>query len=83
MLQSRCTDYPYTSWKLRSIDHEKAILNIETKRGLELVFEIGADYVSLIERDEPELKHITGNKYAPGYILYLLSKSGIHLMPVD
>lgn len=48
MLQSRCTDYPYQEWKLRSISEDKALLTIKTKR-MELVFEIGEDYVKLIE----------------------------------
>lgn len=47
------------------------------------MFEIGEDYVKLIERDEPELAHIVNKPLAPGYLLHLLSKSGIHLMPVD
>lgn len=82
MLQSGITDYPYQSWKLRSIGDNVALLDIETKR-LKLVFEIGEDYVKLIERDEPELAHIVNKPLAPGYLLHLLSKSGIHLMPVD
>ena len=39
MLQSRCTDYPYQSWKLRCIANDVALLDLETKR-LKLVFEI-------------------------------------------
>lgn len=57
ILQSRCTDYPYQGWKIRSVADEKVILTVETKR-LELNFEIGPEYVKLIERDEQELKHI-------------------------
>ena len=33
-LQSRCTDYPYRRWKLRAVDNQRAILDIETRRGL-------------------------------------------------
>jgi len=47
------------------------------------VFEIGADYVKLIEREEPELKHLVNKPFAPGYLLHQLSKCGIHLIPVD
>ena len=39
MLQSRCTDYPYQSWKLRCIANDVALLDLETKR-LKLVFVI-------------------------------------------
>lgn len=71
MLQSRCTDYPYTSWKLRSIGEngEKALLDIETKR-MKIVFEIGEDYVKLIEREEPELQHLVDKPMNPGYLLH-------------
>lgn len=54
MLQSRITDYPYVSWDLRSVGPDVALLDLKTKR-INLVFEIGADYVKLIEREEPEL----------------------------
>ena len=56
-LQSRCTDYPFKSWKLRCVGNQRAILDIVTKR-IELTFEIGADYLMLIEKSEPELKHL-------------------------
>jgi len=69
MLQSRCTDYPYTSWKLRSISIDTAILDIETKR-MTLVFEIGKDYVKLLEREEPELSHLVNRPFPPGYLLH-------------
>lgn len=84
MLQSRCTDYPYTSWKIRSVGEngERALLDIETKR-MKLVFEIGDDYVKLIERDEPELQHLVNKEMSPGYLLHELSRSGIHLLPID
>ena len=72
-LQSRCTDYPYESWKLRCIAPDVALLDVQGKR-INLVFEIGADYVSLIERDEPELKHLVNKKLSPGIILRSLSR---------
>ncbi len=50
-LQSRCTDYPYKRWKLRSTENQKAILDIETRRGLLLTFEIGPDYLKLLIED--------------------------------
>jgi len=58
------------------------LLDIETKR-MKLVFEIGDDYVKLIERDEPELQHLVNKEMSPGYLLHELSRSGIHLLPID
>ena len=57
-------------------------MTVETKR-LELNFEIGPKYVKLIERDEPELRHIVDKEMAPGYLLKKMSRAGIHLMPDD
>ena len=94
-LQSRCTDYPYKRWKLRCIENQKAVLDIETKRGILLNFEIGPEYLMLtvdansegeqIEGIEvfPELKHLKNQKFSPGYLLLELSKCGIHLLPRD
>lgn len=81
-LQSRTTDYPYESWKLRCIEEGVALLDLKGKR-INLTFEIGDDYVCLIERDEPELKHLVDKKMHPGMILKLLSRCGIHLLPDD
>lgn len=81
-LQSRTTDYPYESWKLRCIEPDVALLDLKGKR-INLTFEIGADYVSLVERDEPELKHLIDQKLPPGVVLRTLSRSGIHLLPDD
>ena len=88
-LQSRCTDYPYKRWKLRCVENQVAILDIETRRGLELTFEIGPEYLMLLveTKDEaegerfPELKHLKNQKFQPGYLLLELSKCGIHLLP--
>lgn len=81
-LQSRCTDYPYESWKLRCIAPDVAIFDIQGKR-INLTFEIGEDYVMLIEKDEPELKHLVNQKMSPGMVLKNLSRCGIHLLPDD
>jgi cancer susceptibility candidate protein 1 len=81
-LQSRCTDYPYKKWKLRCVENEQAILDIETKR-LTLTFEIGPDYLMLLERNDPELKDLVNKKLQPGVLLLELSKCGLHLMPAD
>ena len=91
-LQSRCSDYPYKRWKLRCVENQKAILDIETRRGLSLAFEIGADYLMLLvegpsegEQGEvyPELRHIKNKPFQPGFLLMELSKCGIHIMPRD
>jgi len=81
-LQSRCTDYPYKRWNLRCIENERAILDIETKR-INMTFEIGPDYLMLIEKTDPEFKDLINKKLEPGYLLMELSKCGVHLMPVD
>lgn len=81
-LQSRCTDYPYKRWNLRCIENERAILDIETKR-INMTFEIGPDYLMLIEKTDPEFKDLINRKLEPGYLLMELSKCGVHLMPVD
>ena len=39
-IQPRCTDFPYRSWKIRCVENEVAILDIETLR-INLTFEIG------------------------------------------
>jgi len=88
-LQSRCTDYPYKRWKLRSVENQKAVLDIETRRGLPLTFEIGPEYLKLLVEPEaegapevfPELRHLQNKEFVPGYLLLELSKSGIHLLP--
>lgn len=40
---------------------------------LKLVFEIGPGYCKLIERDEPELQHLVGQKLVPGVLLHVNS----------
>lgn len=81
MLQSRCTDYPYQSWKLRCIDNDVALLDLETKR-LKLVFEISPLQLKLVNCDEESLAHLNDKDgFTPGYLLQELAKCGILLMP--
>ena len=83
MLQSRCTDFPYRNWKLRCVDHDVALLDLETER-LNMVFEISALQLKLIECDEPALAHLNGKDgFTPGYLLEELAKCGLLLMPRD
>lgn len=78
----RCTDYPYKSWYLRCVAHDKALLDIVTQRTT-FIFEITPGEVRLIEKSDPELAHIVNKSFPPGLILQLLLKSGINLMPVN
>ena len=81
MLQSRCTDYPYQSWKLRCIDNDIALLDLETKR-LKLTFEISPLQLKLVNCEEEALAHLAGKDgITPGYLLQELAKCGILLMP--
>ena len=69
MLQSRCTDYPYQSWKLRCIDQDVALLDLETKR-LKLQFQISALELKLVNCDEEALAHLNDKSgFTPGYLL--------------
>lgn len=85
MLQSRCTDYPYRGWKLRCIDSDRALLDLQTKR-IDLQFEIGSLYLKLVKpskEEQPELAHLHGRSLHPGFLLKEMSKCGIHLLPRD
>lgn len=52
-------------------------------------FEIGSLYLKLVEpkddkgSETPELAHLFGKEFHPGYLLKEMSKCGIHLMPRD
>ena len=81
-LQSRCTDYPYKRWKIRCVEAETAILDVETKR-VTLTFELGRNYIKLIEKTDPEFKDILDKPMSPGELFLELQKCGINLMPVD
>ena len=82
LLLPRCTDYPYKSWKLRCVDDQKAIMDIETKR-LSISFEIGKNYAMLIERKEPEFAHLLNKELSPGFLLLELARCGVLLLPKD
>ena len=83
MLQSRITDFPYQSWKLRCVEDDKALLDLETKR-LMLTFEITPLQMRLVNCDEPSLAHLNEKEgLSPGYLLLELAKCGILLMPRD
>ena len=79
-ISDRCLDYPYNGWKLRCVEKEKAILEIETKR-LSLRFEIYAGCVILKNRSEFEFSHIVNKEMTPGNLLKELCNCGVNLLP--
>jgi cancer susceptibility candidate protein 1 len=81
-LQSKVTDFPYDSWYLRSVDNQKALLSIVTKR-ININIEIYPLHVRLVEMEQPELSHLLNKDMHIGILLFELSKCGIHLMPED
>jgi len=82
-MQSRCLDYPYKSWKLRSVsDNDKAYLDIEGKR-LTFKFEIGSGFIKLLKMPEKEFAHLYDKDFEPAQLLYELYRCGVNLLPVD
>lgn len=82
-LQSRAVDFPYKSWKLRSVsENDVALLDIEGKR-LTFKFEIGHGYVKLRKMLEKEFNHLYDKEFEPEQLLYELYKCGVNLMPID
>lgn len=57
ILMNRCEDYPYKSWKLRSVNKNTARLDIEGRR-LQLNFEIGPGYVQLLKDSDPQIQFL-------------------------
>lgn len=80
--QPRTVDFPYISWKLRSIEDEVAQLDLEGRR-MTLKFHICSGYVILCPRGDPELAHLIGKKLQPAELLYGLYRCGINLLPED
>lgn len=58
ILMNRCEDYPYKSWKLRSVNKNTARLDIEGRR-LQLNFEIGPGYVQLLKDSDPQIQFLS------------------------
>jgi cancer susceptibility candidate protein 1 len=71
LTKERCIDYPYLSWKLRSVSDDSALIDIQGKRQV-LRFEIGPGYVILKQRNEPELAHLVNKKMTPGTLLSVI-----------
>lgn len=91
-MQTRCLDFPYKSWKFRSIkESDLACLDIEGQR-LFIQFHIGMGFVQLkkiIEKDNlsgQSLKEFAGlmNKdFEPEQLLYEMFRCGVNLLPVN
>jgi cancer susceptibility candidate protein 1 len=48
-----------------------------------LTFEIGRNYIKLIEQIEPEFKDLVDKPLSPGILFLELQKCGINLLPID
>ncbi|CAK64192.1 unnamed protein product (macronuclear) [Paramecium tetraurelia] len=81
LLQERCLDYPYKSFKLRCVGNEKAILDIQGARDL-FKFEIGPGYIQLLKKDT-EFQHFAYKKLLVGALFYELYRSGVNFIPVN
>lgn len=81
-LQPRCIDFPYLSWKIRSIQPHQALLNINTKR-VNLQFLLEDQFVQLIGEPLESLEFLYNKPMLPGSLLHALNKSGINLLPED
>ena len=80
-IADRCLDYPYNGFRLRCVEPEVALLDINTKR-IDLRFKIGPGWVQLVDREEDEFAHITDKKLEPGMLLKELYNCGVNLLPV-
>lgn len=83
-IQTRCIDFPYHSWKMRCINEETAICDIQTRR-IRLKFQIKSQFCQLLSIGEEcsDLDHILKKDILPGTLLFELYKSGINLLPED
>jgi cancer susceptibility candidate protein 1 len=83
VLLPRNTDFPFTSWFLRCVSNNKAILEVTGKR-MEFRFVITGGYMEFVDTQNlPELAHLRGLKSSPGFIVLEMKKCGILLLPED
>ncbi|KRX06750.1 hypothetical protein PPERSA_09152 [Pseudocohnilembus persalinus] len=92
IVNQRIEDFPYKSWKIKRYKENTSIFTLNGRR-INLVFEIGAGYVKIIEDrtldlDEQErfnkyFKDICGVQMTPGEMLYRLQQIGINYLPKD
>lgn len=59
---------------MRCIHDDIALIDIQGKRQI-IRFEIGSGYVSLRQRNEPELAHLSNKKMPPGILLHVKLKT--------
>lgn len=90
-MQTRCLDFPYKSWKLRSIkENDLACLDIEGQR-LFIQFHIGSGFVQLkkiMEKENlggqlKEFAYLMNKDMEPANLLYEMYRCGVNLLPVD
>ena len=90
-MQTRCLDFPYKSWKLRSIrENDLACLDIEGQR-LFIQFHIGVGFIQLkkiVEKENvggqlKEFVHLMNKDMEPADLLYEMYRCGVNLLPVD
>lgn len=91
-MQTRCLDFPYKSWKFRSIkENDLACLDIEGQR-LFIQFHIGMGFVQLkriIEKDNlsgqslKEFADLMNKDFEPEQLLYEMYRCGVNLLPVN
>ena len=84
LLLPKCTDCPYRSFFLRCSSTEAALLDIETRRGIKLQFEIERTTVKLVaDSGIKELASVVGKDFQPGLLVQELVKRGIMIGLAD
>lgn len=83
-MYNRDIDFPFLGWFIRCVDKpgNVAKLDVWTKR-IKLSFEIGDNWVALVDRTEKSLSHLNNKHMKPGVLLLELQRSGINLLPRD
>lgn len=82
LIQNRNTDFPYRGFKIRSIAPDIIIFDLQTNR-LDLSFQIHNEFVTLLDRNEKELSHISNKKMYVYDLITELKRSGILLEPTE
>ncbi|EAR82087.2 cancer susceptibility protein, putative (macronuclear) [Tetrahymena thermophila SB210] len=81
LVQSRCEDYPYRQWHIRSISPDKARIDLVTKR-FAFKFLLSKNQIELIDVNQHFLlEKMKGVKLSPSHFLQELRKCGVNLMP--
>ncbi|KAL4467947.1 hypothetical protein ABPG72_022861 [Tetrahymena utriculariae] len=81
LVQSRCEDYPYRQWHIRSVSPDKAKIDLVTKR-FAFKFMLSKNQIELIDVNQHILlEKMKGVKLSPSHFLQELRKCGVNLMP--